>query len=219
MIAQIATQVIASLITVADPQPMWVDALDGLRTFSESAGQFIERTISSLSPDNSCPKEKQERAINDSSRIVLVDKNEPGEALDVSGTVYAPDGKTPVEGITVYVYHTDAKGYYNEGNRGWQNPRLKGTMITNSEGKYEFRTIKPAPYPGRKIPAHIHYALSAKGYPLQYDEVMFQGDQYITDRERSQSTGTGTFSDVRPLTRDKDGALHCIRDFRLKNKG
>ncbi|MBF8248477.1 MAG: hypothetical protein HW374_1277, partial [Bacteroidetes bacterium] len=48
-------------------------------------------------------------------KAVITSKDEPGETMIVSGRVFAPDGKTPVEGISVHVYHTDAKGYYNPG--------------------------------------------------------------------------------------------------------
>jgi len=144
-------------------------------------------------------------------KTVLTFKDEPGEPLIVSGTVYAPDGKTPASGITVYVYHTDAEGYYRKGANSSDNPRLKGTMITNAEGQYEFRTIKPGAYPGGGNPAHIHYVLSGKGYPKHHDEVMFEGDPYLTPRDRSSIS-------VRPLTRDKDGVWRCVYDIKLKQK-
>ena len=144
-------------------------------------------------------------------KTIINSKDEPGEPLIVSGTVYAPDGKTPAPGITVYVYHTDAEGYYRKGANSSENPRIKGTMITNSEGKYEFRTIKPGAYPGGGNPAHIHYVLSGKGYPKHNDEVMFEGDPYLTPRDRN-SAG------VRPLMRDKDGVWRCVFDIKLKQK-
>ncbi|MGH7597949.1 MAG: hypothetical protein ACREOI_16490 [bacterium] len=142
-------------------------------------------------------------------KIVITSKDEPGEPLIVSGTVYKPDGKTSVEGITVYVYHTDAEGYYRKGSNSSSNPRLHGTMRTNAEGKYEFRTIKPGAYPGGGNPAHIHYVLSGKGYEKQNDEVMFEGDPYLTPRDRSSIS-------VRPLARGKDGVWRCVYDIKLK---
>lgn len=144
-------------------------------------------------------------------KTVLTSKDEPGEPLVVSGTVYAPDGKTPAAGIMVYVYHTDAEGYYRKGANSSDNPRIKGTMITNSEGRYEFRTIKPGNYPGGGVPAHIHYVLSGKSYPKQNDEVMFEGDPYLTSKERN-SVG------VRPLTRDHGGVWHCVYDIKMRGK-
>lgn len=150
-------------------------------------------------------------AIFGSWKTVLTSKDEPGEPLVVMGTVYLPDGKTPAAGITVYVYHTDAEGYYRKGANSSSNPRIKGTMITNGEGKYEFRTIKPGAYPDGGVPAHIHYVLSGKGYAEQRDEVMFAGDPYLTTRNKESNQ-------VRPLTRDKDGVWHCVYDLKLKRE-
>src|SRR6478672_10163709 len=38
-----------------------------------------------------------------SSRITLANDDEPGERLVMSGTIFRPDGKTPAEGIVLYV--------------------------------------------------------------------------------------------------------------------
>src|SRR6185312_2779693 len=85
---------------------------------------------------------------------ICTDK-EPGEPLIVSGTIYTPDGRTPLEGINLFVYQTDATGVYTTSGGNNRNTRLHGAMRTNAEGKYEFRTIKPASYPGSTNPAHI----------------------------------------------------------------
>ena len=47
------------------------------------------------------------------------------------------DGVTPAEGIVLYVYHTDATGYYNKDDDPY-NPRLRGWMKTGKDGRYEF---------------------------------------------------------------------------------
>lgn len=155
-------------------------------------------------------------ATNDAWRIVIASKDEPGEPLIVFGTVYKPDGKTPVEGITVYVYHTDAEGYYRKGNNSSSNPRLHGTMTTNAEGKYEYRTIKPAAYPGGGNPAHVHYVISGKGYTKQYDELQFEGDRWLRNPQLSASQRGDNFLSVRPLIKDKDGVWRVVKDIRLK---
>ncbi len=196
-------------------------AMRRLRVVQRFAALLIE--VIGMEALFNAPAFSQSPSIFDSAgsaswNLVIPPKDEPGEPLIVSGTVYAPDGKTPVEGITVYVYHTDAEGYYRKGNNGSSNPRLHGTMRTNAEGKYEFRTIKPGPYPGGGVPAHIHYVISGKGYEKQYDEVMFEGDKYNTSKTRVQSSPSDTFSMIRPLRRDKDGVWRCVRDIKLKRK-
>ncbi|MDQ2920818.1 MAG: hypothetical protein M3R52_04270 [Acidobacteriota bacterium] len=49
---------------------------------------------------------------NPPSRIVIPPVGEPGEPLVIFGTVYKEDGKTPADGILIYVYHTNAAGIY-----------------------------------------------------------------------------------------------------------
>ena len=148
----------------------------------------------------------------------VVPENEPGESLIVSGTIYAPDGHTAMEGVTLWVYQTDATGHYSplsESGGDNRNTRLHGLMKTNSEGRYEFRTIKPAPYPGRNNPAHIHAYVSSPGYPEYWiDEFLFEGDPYLTEEMKQKFGGKGSQSSILKLTRDNDwymesGSRHC----------
>src|SRR6266853_6482090 len=41
-------------------------------------------------------------------KTVIVSDQEPGAPLIVSGTIYAPDRRTPLEGINLWIYQTDA---------------------------------------------------------------------------------------------------------------
>jgi len=148
--------------------------------------------------------------------IVIARPGESGERMVVSGTVYGADGSTPAAGVTVYVYHTDARGYYNEGKPSG-TPRLRGWMTTDVNGRYEFRTIKPAAYPGRKDPAHIHVKALGGGYPEQYlDDYVFDDDPLVTDEERSKQAGKGTLSAIVKLQEGSDGNLYGKRDLKLK---
>ena len=149
-------------------------------------------------------------------KIVITSKDETGESMIATGRVFAPDGKTPVEGIRVHVYHTDAKGYYNPGTTSSQKPRLNGTMLTNEEGRYEYRTIRPASYPQSRNPAHIHYVISGKGYSEQYDELEFEGDPFLTEEVIEKSRKLGTFGVIQKLQRDVDGIWRTVKDIRLK---
>jgi protocatechuate 3,4-dioxygenase beta subunit len=145
----------------------------------------------------------------------IVSPDEPGEPLTISGTIYAPDGRTPLEGITLWVYQTDATGHYSPstGNGDNRNTRLHGVMQTNREGHYEFRTIKPAPYPGHTNPAHIHVYVSGPDYPEYWiDSYLFEGDPFITDEDRRKA-GKGNFSSILKLSRDKDGTWRGVRDI------
>ena len=122
------------------------------------------------------------------SKIVLVTDNEPGDPMIISGTIYRADGKTPAKGAILSVWHTDAKGYYIEGGGGGgeEHPRIHGRMKTKPDGRYEFRTIRPAPYPSNNVPAHVHAHVSAPDFPEYALIYYFEDDKLITDQNRSE---------------------------------
>jgi len=164
-------------------------------------------------------------AVNESPKapwkIAIGSQTEPGEPLIISGTIYAPDGHTPAEGISLWVYHTDATGHYSprtESGSDGRYTRLHGLMQTNKEGRYEFRTIKPAPYPGHTNPAHIHAYVSGPDYPEYWiDSYVFEGDPFITEEMRQKSGDKGSFSSILKLTRGSDGIWRGIRDITLEH--
>ena len=156
-----------------------------------------------------------ERTEIEASSAQVTPPGEPGEPLRVTGTVYGPDGATPAAGVTVYAYHTDAEGLYSETNDN-TNPRLKATVRTDAQGRYELKTIKPAPYPGGGVPAHIHYRISGPDFPEQRFELHFEGDPYLSRRARERSERLGQFGSIRPLERGEDGVWHCVFDMRLR---
>ncbi len=145
----------------------------------------------------------------------LAPPGEPGEPLHGTGTVYGPDGVTPAPGVEIYAYHTDAEGVYNEPNDN-TNPRLKGTVRTAADGRYELHTIRPAPYPGGGVPAHIHYRISGGGFPDQRADLNFEGDPYLSTRAVERSAERGRFGSIRPLEKGADGAWHVVFDLRLR---
>ena len=119
---------------------------------------------------------------------------ERGDALNVSGVVVDASGQ-PIRGASLYVYQTDAEGYYGvkpaSDNR---NPRLKLYLRSDGKGSWSFDTIRPGSYPGSRVPGHIHFEVSAPGYRPRIFEIVFEGDPFIT----AQMRGNPAFS-VRPV--------------------
>ena len=154
------------------------------------------------------------------SKIVMVSANEPGEPLLISGTIFESDGIKPAKGAILSVWHTDAKGYYAEegGEAGELHPRIHGRMQTGADGKYEFRTIKPAPYPNRTVPAHIHAHVSGQNYPeYAIANYVFEGDPFITAANRIElSSGHGGSQSIIALKRDEQGVSRGVRDIKLE---
>jgi protocatechuate 3,4-dioxygenase beta subunit len=149
-------------------------------------------------------------------KTMVTGLEERGEPLQISGRILQPDGK-PAEGIVLFVYHTDATGYYNEKDDA-SHPRLKGWMKTGPDGRYEFRTIKPAPYPHRTTPAHIH----AHVYGPQYSErsiedYWFAGDPFITEKELATRKQQGAEPAIVTLKRDAEGVWQGVRNITLKS--
>ena len=150
-------------------------------------------------------------------KVGIVPHNEPGEPLIVSGTIYSPDGKQPLEGITLYVYQTDAAGVYTTSGGDNRGTRIHGVMRTNAQGQYEFRTIKPGSYPNSRNPAHIHAYVSGPGYPEYWiDEYLFADDPFIKDEDKQKAGSQGTFSPILNPTRGADGILRAMRNIRIE---
>jgi protocatechuate 3,4-dioxygenase beta subunit len=155
---------------------------------------------------------------NAPSKITITSKDEPGERLIVSGKVFGPEGK-PLAGASIYVYHTDAKGLYTPGpNNDNRNPRLRGYMRADAEGRYEYSTIKPAPYPNGGVPAHIHYVVNAQGHMERIFEILFEGDPSIDARTRADAAREGSAFSIRPLTRDQQGVWRCAQDIKMRKQ-
>ena len=92
---------------------------------------------------------------------------------------------------------------------------LRGWLRTAPDGRYRVTTIKPAPYPGRREPAHIHVTVTPRGGDEDWiDSVVFDDDPLLTADERDGRRGRGG-SGIVTLERDADGVLHAVRDIVL----
>jgi protocatechuate 3,4-dioxygenase beta subunit len=95
-------------------------------------------------------------------------KNAGGEVIKLSGRVLDTNGK-PIKGARVEIWQCDVNGHYLHTSDTNQVPVDKafqgfGHSITDNDGMYSFRTIKPVPYPGRT--PHIHVKAFANGREL-----------------------------------------------------
>ena len=107
-----------------------------------------------------------------------------GQILNVMGRVLNLAGD-PVRNATVEVWQANAHGRYthpSDTNPAALDPNFDGsaTLTTDSEGRYRFKTIKPAAYPaGPDLvrPAHIHYQVTGRQDRL-VTQMYFDGDPY-----------------------------------------
>lgn len=110
-------------------------------------------------------------------------ENEP--KLMLFGTVFQKDGITPAQGVILYIYHTDRKGIYptqgNESGWGKRHGFLRGWVLTDAKGQYTFYTIRPAAYPDRTEPEHIHLTIKEPEKKEYYaDDFLFADDPGLT---------------------------------------
>lgn len=152
-------------------------------------------------------------------KAVLADEKDEGEPLTISGTVFDEDGVTHAPNVLIYAYHTNAKGFYGRGNGEHPHGKHHGWMLTDATGRYEFRTIKPAPYPLLDTPAHIHFTLTGVNFKEYWiDDIWFEGDDLITPAiKQKQLTGRGGFNSILKLEKGANGVLYGTRDIRLLN--
>jgi protocatechuate 3,4-dioxygenase, beta subunit len=145
--------------------------------------------------------------------VIIASPGEPGEPLVVSGRVVHEATKAPIADAEVLLYHTDASGCYSAGckderNPGARNARLRATLRTDAQGRYEFRTIKPGQYPRSGPPAHIHYELRVGQQPMQAFELVFEGDSRMTMEIRERAARHDFYMLCTP-DKAPDGALRC----------
>jgi len=102
-----------------------------------------------------------------------------GVPLEVQGQVRDIDGK-PLAGVEVDVWQASPVGFYENQDKAQPEMNLRGRFLTDVEGHYLFRSVRPAGYPvptdgpcGDLLraqqrhpyrPAHLHFMVSAPGY-------------------------------------------------------
>jgi len=112
-----------------------------------------------------------------------------GERVVMHGYVRVSFGR-PVPNALVEVWQANASGRYRhpkDSYIGALDPNFGGCgrVLTDADGHYRYRTIKPGPYPWRNRinewrPAHIHCAISGTGWAQRLiTQLYFEGDPLI----------------------------------------
>lgn len=152
---------------------------------------------------------------NVSWKTILSKDSDQGEKMIISGTVFEADGKTTAPNVLIYLYHTDSEGFYGR-NGEHRHGRFRGWMLTDAKGRYEFQTIKPAPYPGRSFAAHIHTTITTKDLKEDWiDNYLFEGDKLISAKEREEAGRKGGFNPILTLEKETGGIWQARRDIQL----
>ncbi|KAF4552239.1 Catechol 1,2-dioxygenase-like protein 4 [Elsinoe fawcettii] len=116
-----------------------------------------------------------------------------GEALLVVCSVRDTSGR-PIEGVTIDVWETDSKGFYDVQYADRAEPDGRAVLSSDAEGRFWFKGIVPVPYPiphdgpvgkllvqlGRHCyrPGHMHFMFKKEGYDHLITALYLRGDPY-----------------------------------------
>lgn len=101
-----------------------------------------------------------------------------GQPAWVEGTLRDLDGR-PVRGAAVEIWQCDEAGHYHhpgDGNRADPAFQGFGRVVTDANGAWRFRTIRPAPYTGRT--PHIHFKVKLGSRELLTTQMYVAGDSH-----------------------------------------
>jgi len=123
-----------------------------------------------------------------------ISRDGQGEPLYMSGRVADGSG-APLGGALLDVWQTSHDGFYDVQDARQPAMNLRGRFTTGADGRYWFRSVKPASYPipsdgtvgsmlaalGRHPmrPAHVHFIVTAPGYDAVTTHVFVEGDPYL----------------------------------------
>lgn len=99
-----------------------------------------------------------------------------GQAVDLGGRVVDLDGR-PLKGGRIEIWQCDQDGrYHHPGDGGRADPAFQGygQVQLDAEGRYRFRTLRPAAYTGRT--PHIHVKVRLDRRELLTTQLYVEGD-------------------------------------------
>ncbi len=163
----------------------------------------------------------------DNDLLIINDGITPavGEITHLSGRVLSKAGE-PIRNALVEIWQVDGNGSYlhsrganpENGRRRDANFQGYGRFLTDREGRYYFRTIKPVPYPGRT--PHIHLAVSQGSERLLTTQMLVK-DESANERDglfraiREAKQRAALVAEFRPVAESKIGELEASFDMVL----
>lgn len=159
-------------------------------------------------------------------------KRPQGVPIVVSGQVTDEQGK-PVRKALIEVWQANKWGKYEHPDDMTDaplDPNFKGwgRMLTDSEGRYRFRSIKPGAYPNPGYdnwmrPPHIHYSIFAAGLMQRLITQLYFPDEELNDIDPIlngiEDLETRASLIARRLPDQPDGSQTYGFDIVLRGKG
>jgi protocatechuate 3,4-dioxygenase beta subunit len=164
----------------------------------------------------------------DNDLLILNDGLTPavGEIAHFMGRLFAENG-APVRNAFIEIWQSDVNGSYihSQGRNDGKidaNFQGYGRFLTDAEGRYYFRTIKPVPYTlqGQFRAPHIHVAVSKAGKRIMATQALVKGHEanardLITQRIKDRKLLETLMVEYRPLPGSTLGELTGNFDIRL----
>ena len=117
----------------------------------------------------------------DNDLLIINDAITPavGEITHLTGRILSGTG-SPIRNAIVEIWQVDHHGVYlhsgsDNGDNRDKNFQGYGRFLTDSAGRYYFRTVKPVPYPGRT--PHIHFAVNRGGKRILTTQMLIHGHE------------------------------------------
>jgi len=123
--------------------------------------------------------------------------SEPGDILFVSGQVRDAKSGAPILGALLDIWQTAGNGLYDHLDPDQPAFNMRGKLLADDDGSFEFRTVVPQPYEipkdgptGRILamlghhawrPKHIHFKVSSDGYLPLTTQMYFEDDPWLHD--------------------------------------
>jgi protocatechuate 3,4-dioxygenase beta subunit len=141
-----------------------------------------------------------------------VREDREGTLLVLQLQVLSADGCTPLGNAAVDIWHCDAAGVYSgfQGQLGGLNTTgqifLRGTQLTDADGRVQFTTIYPGWYPGRTT--HIHFKVhlsptqevtSQLYFPEALNSEVYETAPYAEHGQKDTSNLADGFAGSAPL--------------------
>jgi catechol 1,2-dioxygenase len=118
----------------------------------------------------------------------------PGPAIFVNCWVKDRNGN-PIAGAEVDVWHSSPEGFYEQQDPKQADMNLRGKFTTDAQGKFWFRSVKPAGYPipvdgpvgdllkaGKRHnyrPAHLHFLIFRQGFKTLISQIYTPDDDRL----------------------------------------
>jgi catechol 1,2-dioxygenase len=118
----------------------------------------------------------------------------PGPVLFVNCWVKDQSGK-PIAGAEIDVWHSSPEGFYEQQDPKQAPMNLRGKFVTDAQGHFGFRSVKPAGYPipiegpvGDLLrvakrhnfrPAHLHFLIFKQGFKTLISQIYVNDDDKL----------------------------------------